>query len=153
MSSQGVYVGNVNQYITNTDTMVGGFKFSASKSLWAKAKVFKQPPALMHFAKHSPQVPVMAECLSKRNQDRVQGEQGSLLCEKSLVSSCSVCVYLKTEHILEMTSYCLLTFSESRALLASLGSSRACCQHSTWREVREDSGHSNSPSVSLKDWM
>lgn len=54
MSSQGVYVGNVNQYITNTDIMVGGFKFNASKSLRAKAKVFKQPPALMHFAKHSP---------------------------------------------------------------------------------------------------
>lgn len=94
----------------------------------------------------------MAGCLSKCNQDWVQWEQGSFLCEKDLVSSCSACVYLKTEHILEMTSYCLLTFSESRALLASLGSSRACCQHSTWREVWEDCGHGNSSSVSLEVW-
>lgn len=34
--------------------MVGGFRHSASKSPGAKAKVFKQPPALMHFAEHSP---------------------------------------------------------------------------------------------------
>lgn len=47
MSSQGVYVGNVNQYTTNTDSVVGGFKLSAPKSLGAKAKVFKQPPALI----------------------------------------------------------------------------------------------------------
>lgn len=54
MSFPGVYVSNVNQYTTNTDIMVGGFKLSAPKSLGAKAKVFKQPPALMHLAKHSP---------------------------------------------------------------------------------------------------
>lgn len=54
LSSQGVYVGNVNQYFTNTDIVVGGFKLSALKSLGAKAKVFKRPPALMHLAKHSP---------------------------------------------------------------------------------------------------
>lgn len=54
MSSQGAYVGNVNQYTTNTDIMGGGFKLSALKSLGAKAKVFKQPSAIMHLAKHSP---------------------------------------------------------------------------------------------------
>lgn len=54
MSSQGVYVGNLNQYTTNVDIMGGGFKLSAPKPLGAKAKVFKQPPALMHLAKHSP---------------------------------------------------------------------------------------------------
>lgn len=54
MSFPGVYVSNVNQYTTNTDIMVGGFKLSAPKSLGAKAKVLKQPPALMHLAKHSP---------------------------------------------------------------------------------------------------
>lgn len=59
------------------------------------------------------------------------------------------CVYLKTEHTLEMTSYCPLTFVQQSVLLASLGSSGACCQQSTWRKVWEDCGHSDSPSVSL----
>lgn len=54
MSSQGVYVGNVNQYVRNMEIMGGGFQVSASKSLGAKAEEFRQPPALMHFAKILP---------------------------------------------------------------------------------------------------